>query len=123
MRDLTITNIAVVPGTSVTITLSEMPLINGEVREFEFCLTEALRLIFDTAAGTEKVSLIIGTSDPMPLLTRLGNIFYADRLILCRKYIIAYGNNGLPAAIPHFINFNTPKCATAYNPANIPPTT
>jgi len=122
MRKLEITNIAVVPGTSVTITLSDMPLINGKVRHFDFRLTEAQEEIFDTAAGTEPVFLFIGTgTTPTPLLTRISNIFYADRLILGREYTIAYGNNGLPAAVPHFTNFNTPACAKAYNPANIPP--
>jgi len=121
MRNLEITNIAVEPGTSVTITLSDMPHINGTVREFEFCLTEAQRLMFDAAAGIEEVFIIIGTgSTPMPLLTRLANIFYSDRLIPCRKYVIAYGNNGLPTAVAHFINFNTPKCTRAYNPADVP---
>ena len=123
MRMLKIINIAVVPGTSVTVNLSDAALINGAVQEFDFCLTEAQRVTFDTAAGTEQVFIQIGASGtPMPFLTRLGNIFYSDRLVPCRKYIIAYGNNGLPAAMAHFINFNTPKCTNAYNPAAVPVT-
>jgi len=114
---LRITNLAVVSGTSVTITLENMPLINGTVRTFNFCLTQAQRLLFDTATNIEQVFLQVnGTS--YPLLTRLGNIFYADRLILHRRYHIAFGTNGLPVGVPHFINFNTPRCTRAYNPAD-----
>jgi len=114
---LEITNLAVVSGTSVTITLEEIPLINGIVRTFAFCLTPAQRLLFETSTGIEQVFIQInGTSSP--LLTRLGNLFYADRLIFHREYRIAFGNNGLPAGIPHFINFNTPRCTRAYNPAD-----
>ena len=121
---LKITDLAVVPGTSVTITLSEMPLINGTTRSFDFCLNEAQRILFDTAQGIEQVFIQIGTATAAPLLTRIGNIFYSDRLIFHREYRIAYGNNGLPAGIPHFINFNTPRCTRAYNPADgtTPPT-
>ncbi|MCL2405294.1 MAG: hypothetical protein FWC92_07085, partial [Defluviitaleaceae bacterium] len=92
-------------------------------RCYTFLLTFATFQFYKkhTAARTEQVYIIIGASGTaMPLLTRLGNIFYSDRLILCRDYRIAYGNNGLPAGIPHFINFNTPKCTAAYNPAGIP---
>ena len=116
---LRITNLAVVPGTSVTITLSDMPLINGRVNAFEFCLNEAQEVLFDTAQGVEPVLIEIGTSGTaMPLLTRIGNIFYSDRLILCHEYRIAYGNNGMPVGVPHFINFNTPSCTRAFNPAD-----
>jgi len=112
-----ITNLAVVSDTSVTITLENIPLINGVVREFDFRLTPAQRLLFKSATNIEQVFIQVGSTS-YPLLTRLGNIFYADRLIINRRYRIAFGNNGLPAAVPHFINFNTPRCTRAYNPAD-----
>jgi len=118
MRNLLrITDLTVVSGTSVTITIPDIILINGIVRTLQFFLTPAQRVLLDTSTGIEQVFIQTnGTS--YPLLTRLANIFYADRLIPRRQYRIAFGNNGLPAGIPHFINFNTPRCTRAYNPAD-----
>jgi hypothetical protein len=87
-----------------------------------FCLTKAQEAKFAAAVGTEPVSLQNGVGgDTVALLTRLGNIFYADRLHKCFEYRLAYGNDGLPGGVAHFINLNTPKCAWGVNPSNAPP--
>lgn len=112
-------DITVASGTSLIVIIPEIALDNGDVRTLKFCLTKAEKAKLKTAVGTEQVLIqngVGGTS--YPLLTRLANLFYADRLRLCYEYRIAFGNNGLPSATQHFINFNTPKCSWGVDPAN-----
>ena len=110
-------DVTVVSGTSVTIMIPEVALVNGKVDKMKFCLTKADRAQLETAVGTEPVSIQAGAAGtPIPLLTRIGNVFYADRLELHYNYRIAYANNG-PSG-PHFLNLNTPKPGRAYDPNN-----
>jgi hypothetical protein len=121
MRNMPI-DLAIVPGTSVTITIPKQDFHNGKVIHIGFELTSALIEVFRTAEGTETVSIQNGVGGTIyPLITKLGNIFYADRLKLGYVYALAFGNNGMPAAIPHFLNLNTPKKAWPINPANATP--
>jgi len=114
-------DITVVSGTSVTIIIPEIDLVNGRVDVLKFCLTKTQLAQLRTATGIETVSIQVGVSGtPLPLLTRLGNIFYADRLRQCFEYRIAYGNNG-PSSTQHFINLNTPKPYKGYDPGSAPP--
>ncbi|MCL2002753.1 MAG: hypothetical protein FWG72_01970 [Oscillospiraceae bacterium] len=122
MKFLNPIDITVVPGATLTITIPEIGLENGLVRTLKYCLTRAAQIKMNTATGTEVVSIMNGAGGTVyPLLTRLGNIFYADKLRRCFEYRIAYGNNGAPAGVQHFISFNTPKCAWGYDPSNATP--
>jgi len=117
--DMSIIGISVVSAVSVTITVQQTQTINGQVQTMPFCLTKAQEAAMTQATGVEQVFIQNGlTGYSYPLLTRLANIFYADRLKSHFKYRLAFGNNGLPQGIPHFVNLNTPHCAMAYNPAN-----
>jgi len=116
--DLTVT-----AGTQVVIIVSDDAPANGEAIELKWELTPAMWAKFQAALGTEKVLIQPGVNGAqIPLLTRLGNIFYADRLVLGYIYRCSYGNNGLPSAVAHYINFNTPSRVNGYNQANVAPT-
>lgn len=118
---LTPIDIVVVPGTSVTLVIPEIFLHDEEVFCLKFCLTKAEWVKFRTATKTEQVYIQNGVGGIVyPLVTKFADIFFADRLRKCWEYRIGYGNNGMPAAIAHFIAFNPPDCACPIDPANAP---
>ena len=117
-------DVVVVPSTSFTVVIPEIDLENGDVHTLVYQLTRPEEIKADSATGTEQVFIQNGAGGTSyPLGTLLGNIFYADRLILCKKdpkkYRIAFANNGFPAAVQHFECLNTPKIANPYNPGNV----
>lgn len=115
-------DLTVVPDTSVTIVIPQIGLENGKVFRLDFKLTPLVEEKLDTATGTEAVSIQNGVGGTVyPLDTRLGNVFYADRLIPCEKYRIGYGNNGAPGGVQHFQDLETKEKASAYNPGNATP--
>ena len=112
-------DVTVVPSTSFTVVIPEIDLENGDVHTLIYKLTRPEQIKADSAVGTEQVFIQNGAGGTSyPLGTLLGNIFYADRLIIGREYRIAFGNNGFPAAVQHFECLNTPKVANPYNPGN-----
>lgn len=123
--------LTIVSGTSVTIVIPPQFLKNGKFFDLEFCLSEVDRVAFrDLIEGIEVVTIQNGVGGVSYVLENSsGNVFYADRLRLGFCYRLRWGNNGPSiqtgqvAAIPHFINLNTPCCSRPYDPANntIPP--
>jgi hypothetical protein len=124
-------DITVNSGASVIITIPPQYLKDGKKFILDFVLSEPDKVKFrDLIEGIEIVTIVNGVGGTEYVLEDYkGDIFYADRLFLCYKYKLIWGNNGAISTtagmLAHFINVNTPcHCARPYNPANdiIPPT-
>lgn len=111
--------IKVAPGVQVTITIPKVFLKKGKTFCLDFCLTKAQIVEYSHIIGTELVYIqndCGGTN--YQLLDYAADVFFGDKLLLGKCYIIRFGNNGLPSSVQHFINLNTPCCSRAYDPAN-----
>jgi len=118
-RNLFPIDLIIASGTSLIIVVPEIGLTNRNMYNLFFKLNDKLRDKFKTqATGTESVAIQVGVNGtPIPLLDNAANIFLSD-LLFYTVYRLRYGNNGLPAAIPHFIALNTPRFARPIDPAN-----
>jgi hypothetical protein len=104
--ELKVLNIAVVAGTSATITIA--PLTAEDYRFYKMVIGQTI----PANVGTEPVVLTDGTTE-YPLIDNAGNVVVLGKLrglrtehdareVRVAKYRLQYGSNGLPAAIPHF---------------------
>jgi len=99
-------SIAVVIGTSMTITTNVIP--TEDYAAYILLIGTA----FPVFSGTEAVSLSIGGT-LYPLIDNAGNVVVAGKLrdgkidccgnVRSAKYRLQFGSNGLPTAIPHFV--------------------
>lgn len=126
-RKLMVIDATIISGTSITITLQPSHWVDSCEYCFKFCLTgETLENYRTQKQGKEIVLLKNGVSGTTVVLEdKAGDVFYSDLLHLGREYVIRYGNNGAisndKGGLAHFINLNSPCCATKYNPANSTP--
>ena len=112
-------DITVIPGTEVIITVPETYLHKNKCYTLELCLTKPEIQKYSTITGIEIVFIKNGVcGEQYRLIDNAGDVFYADKLLRGYEYRLRFGNNGLPEAIPHFINLNTPKCSRGYDPNN-----
>ena len=113
-------DILVTPGATMTVVIPPIDLNDRtDILIDTRFLTDPIMDTLDTSEGTEVVSIQVGaTGTVYPLYTARANIFYGDRFHKDYDYFVGFGTNGPPAAVLHFINFNTPRRARPYNPGN-----
>lgn len=110
-------SISVGLGTAMNIVVQTLPL--EDYGKYILYIGEA----FPTFVGTEAVSLNInGTL--YPLIDNAGNVVVSGKLrdgkltncgdINSAKYLLQFGSNGLPTAIPHFV-VHRGLCPMIYN--------
>lgn len=115
---LNLTQIAVVPNTSVTITVSPTDLDNGKAYPLVFCIPKIQEELFNTIVGNEPITIEVGAGGKKyPVVTNLANMFYSGRLHLGYCYRLIFANDGMPGKITHFTCVNTP-CTNKFNPGN-----
>jgi len=116
--ELNVLNVAVVVGTSATITVS--PFTAKDYGFYKLVIGQTI----PANVGTEPVSITDGTTT-YPLIDNAGNLVVVGKLrglrvgccsdrVRVARYRLQYGSNGMPAAIPHFV-VKEGLCPLIYN--------